>query len=403
MGTPTFAATILKAICSAGHEVALVLTQPDKPKGRGKILTPGPVKVLAQSYGIECLCPKRLSDPGVSQKLQDAGADMFIIAAYGQILSREILYMPKFGCVNIHASLLPRYRGASPIAAAILNGDKVTGISLMQMDEGLDTGDILASEELPIDENDCCDSLTEKLAALGAQMTADFLHKVELICIQTDKGAWHSGQVLAHTGFVRANETGSAGGTVERETALSTGFVPPARDCPKTPGAEHSSEIVTVQDDFVSPPAYISRHFDGFSDSLARVKQDDSKSVYAAKVKKGDGLIRWDSDAGLIERMSRAYEPWPGCYTYHNGRVLKLSRLDVLHKDCVNIADVDKEADCGTIVKIDKDYIIVKCGTSFLGVKEIQPEGKRRMSAGEFLRGYRIGVGDRLGDEKSTI
>ena len=163
MGTPDFAAGALKAIVEAGHEVTLAVTQPDKPKGRSKELMAPPVKEYALQMGIPVFQPARIRTPEAVEELKKYEADVYVVAAFGQILTKEILDYPKYGCLNIHASLLPKYRGASPIAWAILNGDEKTGVTIMQMDEGIDTGDMLLQKEIQLDENETTVSLFDKL------------------------------------------------------------------------------------------------------------------------------------------------------------------------------------------------------------------------------------------------
>lgn len=179
MGTPDFASGALEAIVKAGHEVAAVVTQPDKPKGRGKEMQMPPVKICALKYGIPVLQPVKVREPGEVARLAAFGADIFVVAAFGQLLPEEILCLPKFGCVNIHASLLPKYRGAAPIQWAILNGEKETGITIMQMDKGLDTGNILMTRAVPIEERETGASLFDKLAETGAQLIVEALPKIE--------------------------------------------------------------------------------------------------------------------------------------------------------------------------------------------------------------------------------
>ncbi|MCM1086873.1 MAG: methionyl-tRNA formyltransferase [Muribaculaceae bacterium] len=179
MGTPDYAVGALRKIVEAGHQVAAVVTQPDKPKGRGKEMQMTPVKACALQYGLPVFQPVKIKAPEAVQKLQSYGADIFVVAAFGQILSEEILQMPKYGCVNIHASLLPKYRGAGPIQWAILNGEKETGITIMQMDKGIDTGDILMQSVVPIDEKETGDSLHDKLADVGAELIVEALVRIE--------------------------------------------------------------------------------------------------------------------------------------------------------------------------------------------------------------------------------
>ena len=179
MGTPDFAVLALRKLHEAGHEILLVVTQPDKPKGRSKLYLPSPVKEEAMRLGVEVFQPDRIKKEENIEVLKKYPADVFVVAAFGQILSKEILEMPRYGCINIHASLLPMYRGAAPIQWAILNGEKKSGVTIMQMDEGLDTGDMLLSGEVAIEDTDTADSLHDKLSELGANLIVDALAKLE--------------------------------------------------------------------------------------------------------------------------------------------------------------------------------------------------------------------------------
>ncbi len=179
MGTPDFAVGALEAILQAGHQVAAVVTQPDKPKGRGKEIQMTPVKACAVSHGIPVFQPVKVKEKEAVETLREYNADIFVVAAFGQILSEEILSMPKYGCVNIHASLLPRYRGAGPIQWAIINGEEKSGVTIMQMDKGLDTGDMLLKEEVAIEPKETGDSLHDKLAEAGARLIVEALAKLE--------------------------------------------------------------------------------------------------------------------------------------------------------------------------------------------------------------------------------
>ena len=179
MGTPDFAVGALEALVEAGHEVVAVVTQPDKPKGRGKEMQQTPVKACALKHNIEVFQPVKIKTPEAVEVLKGYGADLFVVAAFGQILSKEILDMPKFGCVNIHASLLPKYRGAAPIQWAILDGEKETGVTIMQMNEGLDTGDMLTKVIVPIEDTDTGESLFDKLAEAGAKLLIETIPQIE--------------------------------------------------------------------------------------------------------------------------------------------------------------------------------------------------------------------------------
>lgn len=169
-GTPEFAATALRALSAAGHEIALVLTQPDRPAGRGLRTAPSPVKTMAETLGVPLAQPRTLKDPAIVSDLAAVGADAMIVAAYGLLLPSTVLALPRRGCINIHASFLPRWRGAAPIQRAILAGDGETGVSIMQMDAGLDTGPVLLREAVAIRADETAGSLHDRLAALGATL-----------------------------------------------------------------------------------------------------------------------------------------------------------------------------------------------------------------------------------------
>lgn len=179
MGTPDFAASALDALIQAGHEITLVVTQPDKPKGRSKELMPSPVKVCALKYNLPIFQPVRIKRPEAIEELKKYEADIFVVAAFGQILSQEILDMPRFGSVNIHASLLPKYRGASPIQSVIIDGEEKTGVTIIQMDAGIDTGDMLYKKEVVIEDTDNFETLHDKLAAVGAEAIVEALPLLE--------------------------------------------------------------------------------------------------------------------------------------------------------------------------------------------------------------------------------
>lgn len=179
MGTPDFAVGALEALIQAGHQVCMAVTQPDKPKGRGKEVQMSPVKQCALKYEIPVFQPIKIRESEAVEELRKLKADVFIVAAFGQILSEEILCMPKYGCINIHASLLPKYRGAAPIQWAILNGETETGVTIMQMDKGLDTGDMLMKCVVPIAAKETGESLYDKLCAAGAKLIVEALPKLE--------------------------------------------------------------------------------------------------------------------------------------------------------------------------------------------------------------------------------
>ena len=303
MGTPDFAATALKRIISEGHTVLCVFTQPDKPKGRSGKPVPSPVKIVAEEAGIQVYQPEKLRDEENVTLIRELDPEIIIVAAYGQILPESILSIPKLGCVNIHASLLPKYRGAAPIERSILDGELKTGITTMYMAKGLDTGDILEQAEVDILPTDTGESLTDKLAELGA----------ELIISTMDK--------------------------------LQQGTVTP-------------------------------------------VPQDESAATYAAKLDKNMGLLDFSLPAQEVERTIRALTPWPGTFTYLDGKKLKILSADV----------TEASGEPGEFTEVTKKSITVACGSNGLKIKTLQPEGKKPMDTAAFLNGNHISVGMRLGE-----
>ena len=195
-GTPVFAATVLRDIIASGHHVLSVLTQPDRPTGRGMALHSSPVKALALASGIEVFQPPTLRDSAAQERVRVLGAEVMVVAAYGLILPQAVLEIPRFGCINVHASLLPRWRGAAPIQRAILAGDIETGVSIMQMEAGLDTGPVLLSERLSITEEDTAGTLHDKLAVLGGRLIVEALRKLPLpLSLQPETGVTYASKI----------------------------------------------------------------------------------------------------------------------------------------------------------------------------------------------------------------
>ena len=307
MGTPDFAADILEALTEAGHEVLCSVTREDTQKGRGKAVSFSPVKELSLKHNIEVFQPHRIKDEDSVRFLKGLGADVFIVAAYGKILSQEILEIPKYGCVNVHASLLPKYRGPAPIQQAVINGDKISGVTIMQMDKGVDTGDILLQRKIALSEDETGESLFEKLSKLGGQALCEALSLME-------KG------------------------------------------------------------------------------ELCPVKQNDSEASYTRALTKEDGRLDFTGDAESLERLVRGLYSWPGSFTFHKGRLLKVFSAKALSGESY------EKLPCGMIVDL-KDGITVSTKKGFIRFKEIQLEGKKRMKAEEFLRGYKMETGEFLGQE----
>ncbi len=298
MGTPDFAVGILSAICEkTDHNVVAVVTQPDRPRGRSKTLVASPVKDYAVSAGIRVLQPEKIKDEKVTDELRHIGADIFVVAAFGQILSRQILDIPPLGCINVHASLLPEYRGAAPIQWAIADGKKQTGVTIQRMNEGVDTGDIISSVTVGISDDETGQSLFDALMHAGAGLICDTLSLIE-------KG-----------------------------------------EAVYTP-------------------------------------QDESGATYARILKKEMGLIDFQKSAEEIERTIRAFTPWPGGYTYLDGKMLKIKKCRVIPQD--------RDCTPGSITEVSADSFTVACKKGLLEVLEVQAEGKRSMTTHDFLLGNSV-------------
>ena len=317
MGTPDFAQGVLKAICdSKEHNVVCVVTQPDRPKGRSGKMVASPVKELALELNIPVLQPEKIKTPEEVAKLKEYDADIFVVAAFGQILSEEILEMPKYGCVNVHASLLPKYRGAAPIQWSIADGLDETGVTIMQMDKGLDTGDIITQCRVAITKTDTGESLFDKLMEAGSKLLVDTLKLIE----------------------------------------------------------------------------------DG---SATRTPQNHDESSYAKILKKEMGLIDFTLSATSVDNRMRAFTPWPGAYTYLEGKIFKIKQAaPIVEKQAIDEMGIDNydNASCGEIVKVTKNELIVKCKEGVLIITKVQPEGKKEMSVHDYLLGKKLEIGDRFSE-----
>ncbi|OSN03601.1 methionyl-tRNA formyltransferase [Lonsdalea britannica] len=295
-GTPDFAAQHLEALLSSQHEVVGVFTQPDRPAGRGNKLTPSPVKVLAEQHGIPVRQPKSLRPAEHQQLVAEFQADVMVVVAYGLILPQTVLDMPRWGCINVHGSLLPRWRGAAPIQRALWAGDSHTGVTIMQMDAGLDTGAMLQKVECPILPEDTSATLYAKLAELGPQGLISTLDK------------------------------------------LST--------------SEVNAEV-----------------------------QDESLATYAEKLSKEEARLDWSLSAEQLERCIRAFNPWPISYFTIDDLPVKVWQANVIATDSATAP--------GTIVQADKHGIQVATANGVINLTQLQPAGKKPMSAQDLLNSRR--------------
>jgi len=302
MGTPDFALETLRGLIEAGVQLIGVYTQPDRPKGRGKKLSPPPVKELALQCDIPVFQPQKLRDPAAVAELQALAPDLIVVVAYGQILPQAVLDIPRYGCINVHASLLPKYRGAAPINKVIIDGETETGVTTMLMDIGLDTGDMLVKRTLSIGRDETAGELHDRMAPLGREAMDETLRQ---LCAGT----------------------------------------------------------------------------------LKPQKQDEAETCYASMMKKEDGLIDWTLPARRIHNLVRGLDPWPAAYTSLNGEALKISKTAV----------ESGSGDAGTVVSADETGVRIACGEGVLRIDELQLPGKRRMAAGDFLRGHSLPAGSQLG------
>lgn len=302
MGTPEFAEVSLKALVEDNRDVVCVITQPDKPKGRGYEMAMPEVKVYAMEKNIPVYQPDTLKDEAILPLLEKYQPDVIIVVAYGKILPEYVLNFPKYGCINIHGSLLPKYRGAAPIQRAVIDGEEVSGVTSIYMEKGLDTGDMLIKRELPIGRETTAGEYHDALAILG-------------------------GEVL-----------------LETLDALSKG-------------------------------------------SLTPQSQDDSLSTYASQLSKAEGEINWNNTSDEIYNKVRGLNPWPKAFSFIGG---KRFVVDFVYKS-------EQSGKAGEVLSADKDGILVACGEGSVLIKEIKVEGKKKMSAEDYLRGHKIEKGTLLG------
>lgn len=302
MGTPEIAVPSLKALVENGFEIPLVITQLDKPKGRGQAVQYPPVKEYALTAGLEVYQPEKIkNNTEVMEKLKSISPDFFAVVAYGKILPQDVLDIPKIAPVNVHFSLLPKYRGPAPVNWAIMNGEEETGVDTMLMDAGMDTGDILLTAKTPILKKNAGE-LADELAVTGAALLIKTLNEFE---------------------------------------------------------------------------------------SITPVKQDDNKATKAPMMNKDMGLIDWAQDASQIERMIRAFTPWPASYSMLDSKKVKIFKSDVIESN--------HNAAAGTVINIEKESFTVACGNNALKILELQLEGKKRMDTKSFLAGYKLEKGSLLG------
>jgi methionyl-tRNA formyltransferase len=303
LGTPSFAVPTLEAIVAAGHDVVAVVTQPDRPRGRGQQAAAPPVKEAALRLGLPVFQPERIRRPEAVEHLRGLALDAMVVVGYGQIIPQNVIDLPPLGIINVHASLLPKYRGAGPIQWAILNGETRTGVTTMRIDAGLDTGDMLLKAETEIGPEETAIELGKRLATMGAQLL-----------VQTLPG-------------------------------LAAAAIVPE-------------------------------------------KQDPAQATYAPLLKKEDGRIDWSRPAAAVHNQARGLQPWPGAYTTFRGQTLHVWRAGVRNQG-------SGVRDAGSILSLRP--FVVQCGEGALELLEVQLEGRKRISASDFVNGQRVTENETLG------
>jgi len=300
-GSDDFAALHLEHLLASGHEILCCVTGPDKPQGRGMKISVSPIKQIALDRPIPCLQPLSLKDSDIVNALKSYKADIFVVVAYGRLLTQQILDIPRMLCMNVHGSLLPKYRGAAPVNWAILNGDKETGVTIQKMALALDAGDIIAQEKMSIGDDENAAQLRKRMAQLGAELLVRILNK------------------------------------------FPTGQFP------------------------LNP-------------------QDERQVSYAPKLAKEMGKIDWKKTAQQIKNQVLGLQPWPGAYTFYNGKMLKITQIQIMTEG------IDPSSP-GQVHNSDKNGFYLACSDKLLLIKEVQPEAGKLMPASSFVAGHKIAPG----------
>ena len=304
MGTPEISSTCLKRLIDDGHGICAVITREDKPRGRGNVVTPTPVKTLALENNIPVHTPATLRDEAFATLLDSYKPEIIVVVAYGKILPLNVIEYPKYGCINLHVSLLPKYRGAAPMQRAIMDGESETGVTVMHMAEGLDTGDIISVEKFPILPEDDFEAIHDRSAEVGGVLLSRTINEI-------------------------------------------------------------------------------------YNGTAERIKQDDSLACYAKKVEKEDCKIDFTLPASRLDCIIRGVTPMPGAFAYLNGKMLKINKS----------RPVSGKGQPGQVIDISdkgEGYVTVACGEGALKITTLIPEGKGKMTAGDFVRGRKINLGDIL-------
>ncbi|GBD99887.1 methionyl-tRNA formyltransferase [bacterium BMS3Abin07] len=300
IGTPDFAVPSLQALINNNEDIPLVITQPDKKRGRGRKVSQPAIKIAAEKNNIEVRQPDNINDSVIIESLASLSPEFIVVAAYGRILGSGILKLPEKGCINVHASLLPKYRGAAPVQWAIINGEKLSGVTTMLMDEGVDTGDILLQQEVIIERTDTSATLSERLSNVGADILIDTIR--------------------------------------------------------------------------------------GIRNNSIKPRRQTGTPSYAPALKKRDGRIDWSKDAESLFNFIRGMYPWPCAYTYLKGKYCRILESEA----------VEGSGTPGTVETISGNIMLIGSGDGLIGIKRLQPEGKKPLDVRAFVNGYRLNEGDRF-------
>ncbi|WP_028580819.1 methionyl-tRNA formyltransferase [Desulfogranum japonicum] len=303
MGTPDFAVPSLQALLDSPDDVIGVVCQPDRKKGRGRKLMPPPVKQLAEAAGLPIFQPESIKTDEFFTTIEQLNPDLMVVVAYGKILPSRVLRYPRLGTINVHGSLLPKYRGAAPIQWAVMNGDPETGVTIMQMDEGMDTGDILYPVKLPVTREDTAGTMFDKLSELGGKALATAIEQLK-------------------------------------------------------------------------------------QGNLTPVPQDEAQASHAPMLKKEQGHLDWSLQAETLHSLIRGLDPWPSAYGFLNDKRFRFFSPEVVNKQATEPP--------GTIALADSSGLLIATATDYLRIREIQPEGKKRMPVQDCLNGLRITPGDQF-------
>lgn len=312
MGTVDFGAPVLERLANSKENKVMVITQPDRPQGRGRKISPTPIKKVALDKGLEVFQPENINNEQSIKRMKEFSPDIILVVAYGQILSSHILNIPEIGCINIHGSLLPKYRGAAPINRAVINGEKEAGITFMFMDEKIDAGDIIFQEKIDISPEETYGELYYRLSALSAETLPKLLEKIK-------------------------------------------------------------------------------------SGKIERISQDIKEVTFARKMNKEEGKIEWRDKGEKVYNLMRGTTPYPGAFTYYQGKKLKITRARFL-------GDYQNETNAispnpGSVIKVEKDSILISTGgKGIIRILKLIPAGSKELTAEQFVNGYKIKIGDRLGE-----